>query len=383
LILGALPLSAAIASVACDGNGYLEVTWNSPSPGDAGPWVDVTVPEASPDDADATPDAADAGLSPVIVGITPSPGGDGDPTVGDVVEARLAALAAGARGMVVRRALRDLSADGLTELAQEGEFYAKHKTRLAMSLALVDRAADGRPAELVALPWDAMPVREAVHHAIDGVVGSLGDALAYLSIGRDVDVWLGAHPEQRAGFEALVGDAIGYAHEHAPGVMVGVGFSFDGAAQQNSSFTALLGASDIAVLTYLPGLGTTAAGPTSAVAGDADTMIARAGGKPIVLEALGYPSRSDVGGSDDKQALFLETFFGALAPRRAGFAFVNVEALHDLGAIRCAALTAAQGEPAGGPYAAYMCSLGLVTVTEDNKPAWPKFLKGAATFASP
>jgi hypothetical protein len=385
LLLGAIPLATALATVACEGIDPREVS-TGPGSIDGGPMLDAGWPEASIEDAGSTGDAGDASDARVIVSITPSPAGDGSPTVGQVIDARLKVLAAGVRGVVVRRALRELDAAALAALAQEGAFYGKHGASVTLTLALVDRAEDTRPSHLAGLPWDAVEVRDEVHQAIEGCIDALGPVLGHLVIGRDVDVYLDAHPEERAAFEVFAADALAHARAYPgapPELHVGVGFSFVAATAPDPSFAPLLEASDMAVLSYLPGLGEKEVGLTHEIAADADAMVASAGQKPILLEAFGYPSSSVVGGSALKQKLFVETFFGALGPRRSSFAFVNVEMLGDLGPFRCAARAAAQGEPADGPYAAYTCSLGLVTVSAEDKPAWTSFLQGAAAFASP
>src|SRR5262245_15982466 len=91
-----------------------------------------------------SPDAGDAGLTPVLIGITPSPRSDhmGPPTAGDLLEAQLTTLAVGVRGAVVTRPLRDLDDAAYAALADLGAFYAQHGKEVLMSLALVDRVAD-------------------------------------------------------------------------------------------------------------------------------------------------------------------------------------------------------------------------------------------------
>jgi hypothetical protein len=375
-----------MATVACEGVGPSDLIATPGPVGDSGSTLDAGWPDALLDDAGSAGDADDASSALVLVGITPSPAGDGDPTAGQVLDARLKVLAAGARGVVVRRALRDLDADALFALAQEGAFYSKHGVSIALTLALVDRAEDTRPSHLVDAPWDAPEVRDEVYQALDGVIDALGPSLSNLILGRDVDVYLAAHPEQRQAFELFALGALEHVRAHPgtpPDLGVGIGFSFVAATLSDPSFGPLLEASDMAVLSYLPGLGEKEAGLTSAIAVHVDAMVASAGQKPILLESFGYPSSSVVGGSPITQALFLETFFGELGLRRASFGFVNVEMLGDLGPVRCAERAAAQGEPPDGPYAAYICSLGLVTVAAEDKPAWTSFLQGAAAFALP
>ena len=49
----------------------------------------------------------------------------------------------------------------------------------------------------------------------------------------------------------------------------------------------------------------------------------------------------------------------------------------------CDALALAHGEPAGGDYAAFVCSLGLFDADGAPKPAWAAVTSAVASFASP
>lgn len=345
--------------------------------------------EDAADSGDAAPpDAADAGVAPVIVAITPTPrvAGDGDPTAGELLDAELITFAAGVRGVAVTRSLAEVEPGAAAELDALAQRYAAGGKQVLFNLALVDRSADGRPVALSSLPWDDPQVSDAIHGAVDLVLSSFGDGLAYLTFGRDVDVYLVQSPGDRAGFEAAALDACAYvaAHPGAPaGLRVGVGFSLSGAAAPDMSYPVLLEAGQIAPFSYLPGLSDGQAAPTSEIAGALDQMAALAGGRPVVLTGIGYPSATAAGSSEDKQRLFFATLRDTLAPRRASFPFVNVVELHDPWPAACADRAVSQGEPPDGPYAAYICSLGLFDVAASERPAWAEVSAFAAAFASP
>jgi hypothetical protein len=381
-------LALAITALAsCDGEDP------PPATDDAGPGTGGSSPQdGGTSDADggedaSPPDASDAGDAPVILGVTPSPRSDqdGGPTPGEILDAELTTFAAGVRGVVVTRTLAELEQGGAAALEPIGDFYTAHGKQVLFNLALVDRAADGRPPPLAALPWSDPAVIGAVHAAVDQIVGSF-DGLAYLTFGRDADVYLGAHPAERGSFEALARGACAYAGAHpAPPLPIGagVGFSFEGATASDPSFLELLDAGPIVVLSYIPGLADGQAPPASGVAGALDGMAALAGGRPVVLQAAGYPSAMEAGSSDEKQRLFFETLFDALGPRRAAFPFVNVVELHDPSTAACEARVTAQGEDPGGAFARFACSLGLFDQAGADKPAWMEVATGAAAFASP
>jgi hypothetical protein len=333
------------------------------------------------------PDVPDAAASPVYVGITPNPDDDATPagaTAADVVTAQLVTVAAGVRGAVVTHTLADLE-DGATVSGLDalGTFYAAHGQQVLFELTVIDRAADGRSADLQALSWTSHRTVATVEGAIDLVLAHVGGALAYLTIGRDVDVFLGTHPEQRDAFVELAGLACAYAQQHGPKLQVGVGFSFAGVTAPDPSFAGLRDMCGLAAVSYLPGISAGAAPAPSEVPHDADLMVTAAAGKPIALTEVGTPTEAMTGGSEAQQALFFQTFFSALAERTSAFPFVNVFQLNDLSPADCAAYAVAQGEGAESNQALFVCSAGLFGAGGMAKSAWSTVLNGTATFASP
>ena len=335
------------------------------------------------------PDAGDAGPEAVLVGILPTPktNGDGKPTVGEKLEAKLTTLAAGVRVAVISVPWSALAAGGEPDLAAEVAFYTQHKRTIIVNLAVVDRRADARPEELTMLAWDAPEVFAAADATLDSLLQKIGPDLSGLTFGRDIDVFIEAHPDQRAAIEAFTSHVSAFAKTHAsapPELKVAAAVSFEGLVTSPSpSLEVLLSSSDIAAISYIPGLAEGGVVPASEVATQLDKMIAAAAGRPILLQALGYPSDPMTGSSLEKQSLFFDTFWGALAPRRAFFPWVNVAELHDLGPAACEAYAVSQGETKDSKPAAFFCSLGLFTSAGEEKPSWSSVLEGSAAFASP
>lgn len=383
-----LPLAlGAFAPSACDDQGQIEIVLPPGKIPDGGNWPDVDVADGLFDGDGSFGDVADAGVSRVLVGVTPNPRGDGPPVIGDLIDARLTAIAAGSRAAVVRRTPAELTTDlAFSQLESEVGMYGKNGIVVNFVYAVVDGNTRGLMDDFSGLRWIDSTVLTAMHAQLDLVMMRLGGTAPYFLLGRDVDVYLAAHPEERVDFTAFIVDLIGYVRTHPlgpPDLRIGVGFSFSGATVPDPSWLELLGASDVATSSYLPGLGFESVGLASNIAADVDVLAVSAMGKPIVIEALGYPSSDVIDGSEGKQALFLDTFFTVLGPRRSNFVFVNIEALHDLAPGRCAARATFEGQPIDGVWAAYACSLGLFTADSQPKPAWQVFVNGAATFASP
>lgn len=330
-------------------------------------------------------DAGDAGVSPVYLGITANTALDA-PTAGEIVEAELVTFAAGVRVVTAHATWRDLDAPGaVADLAQRVGFWTSHGKRVLVDVALVDRAADGRPEAVAKLAWDDVASQQALDATLDALLDAAGPGVSYLTLGRDVDTFLAAHGSERTAFEALAAHAFGHAKQHAmasPDLRLGIGFSFAGATKPDASIAALWGASDVAVVSYAPGLDAGAAGPSSAVTTDLDQLVEAAAGLPIVIAGVAYPSAPSVGSSEDAQQLFYSTLFGALAARRPSFDVVDVERLHDPSLATCEAEAVLQGEDPAGAWVAFTCSTGLFEAS-GSKPAWSQILGAAATFAAP
>jgi hypothetical protein len=376
----------AIVPLACD-DGRVELVFPPGTSPDGGDSLDSAFGDGDPNNDGGGDGAIDASAFPVVVSVSPNPRGDGVASSIEMSDARLMTVAAGVRGVVLRRTPAELTSEAaLVALETEASAYGKTSIGVNFVFSVVDGHARGIDSAFAGLPWDDPAVLKAMFGRVDQVMTRIGSTVAYFLVGRDVDVFLAAHPGERAAFEAFAGQILEYVRTHpsaAPNLRVGVGFSFAGVTQPDPSWPKCLEMSDVAACSYLPGLGENAAGLAGNIATDADLLVVNALGKPIVVEALGYPTSEAVGASEAKQALFLETFFAALGPRRTNFVFVNVEGLHDLAPGRCADRAAFEGQSVDGVWAAYACSLGLFTADGQPKPSWQVLLDGAAAFASP
>jgi hypothetical protein len=380
-----LGVAAALATpplvvVGCGAGDRPELVTPPDHDGGHGGLADASSPDAASADAPDALDAPDAPLAEVRVGITANPLDDAP---GAAKEAALVTFAAGVRVVVERRRWADLDDAALAALASDVAFDVAHGARVVLELDVVDRLSDGRPNALAGLAWDDAQLVAALDERIDALLAASGTGVDALVLGRDVDVFLAEHEPSRGSFEVMATHALEHVHASAaspPGLRVGVGFSYEGAAAPDPSFALLRDGSDLVPLTYVPGL-SGAPPAASAIAPALDSMIAAASGKPVALVAVGVPSRG-AGSSDDKQALFHATFFAALAPRRASFPIASVFELDDLAPAACDALAAEQGEAPDGAFAESACSLGLFLGAEP-KPAWIEVVKGAAAFASP
>lgn len=369
----------------CSGGGIIEINLPPDGGGGFGAGMSTgTGGQAGTTESGGTGGAA--GVAPVLVAITPTPASSsGSPSPAAALQAELTSFAAGARAAVVPvRWDGDPDAE-ISALSKRAEFYAEQGKRVLVRLVVVDRLADHRPASVAGKAWNAPETIAAVKEAIDMLLASSGDEVRYLTFGRDVDVYLDQHPDERPGFVAFAKEAAAYAKGHADApkeLGVGVALSTD-APKDETAFKDLVDFQDVIAFSYFPGLGTFDPGASAGVAATVTLIADVAGKKPIVLEAAGFASAAAAGGSEDAQQKFFATLFGAVTARRESFALVNVVELFDASETSCAVWAEEQGEGSDGPLAAYACSLGLFHDDGTPRPAWSAVLAGSAALSTP
>lgn len=377
----ALACAGSIALAGCSVGGNLEIPTAPTGGGGAGSGAAAGSGGAAGSES-AGGGGASSGVSPVLVGITPTPSTS---SPGAELEARLTVLAAGTRAVVLALPWDGVAGPEGDSLEADAAFFAEQKRRVLLRLDVVDRLVDRRPGALAGVAWDAPEMIAAAEETIDWMLESTGAEVRFLTFGRDVDVYLDAHPGERAAFVAFMKVVIAHAKVHldAPAdLALGVSFSTAAPAVE-PAFADLAVASDVIGFSYLPGLGTFEAGAWSGVASTITTIADAAGKKPIVLEAAGFATDAAAAGAEDSQQKFFAALFGAVSARRSSFALVNVVELFDAEPAACSAWAEAQGAPPDGPLAAYACSLGLFSSGGSPRPAWSAVLAGAAALSTP
>jgi len=320
---------------------------------------------------------------PVYLGLTANAAAadGGPPSPADQALAEMTVLATGVRAVFVTARWDQLDSAGLTALEARVADYTARDLHVVLSLLDVDARAAYPPSAIGGTPWVPSSWQVAFDATLDAVVGAVGPQLDGLVLGRDVDVYLDANPSEAA---ALVGFTA-HAMAHLDGVgapprAVGVRYS---AAPLNSYGQQLAGLGELLAISYLPGIGQASLPADISPANDLDAVITLAGGRPVVLQAVGFPSSVDLASSEATQRQLLQSFFAALLPRASAFPWVNVRQLQDLGGSRCDDLAAGQGLPPTDAEVRYLCSAGLRSSVQQTKEAWPIFVAASAQLAVP
>lgn len=318
-------------------------------------------------------------VEPVRVGVIANTASS-TPAPGDLALAELTAFASGVRAVSVELRWRDIHAAAIDALAARVDDYVERDLAVVLDLSIVDGHADLRPDAVIAEAWNAAATKSALSASIAAVLAATDGDLAAVVLGRRVDAYLAEHPADQQALTELISE--GLEQLAAAGVPQGVGLTHLG-DNADVAYRGLAALGSITTLAYLPGLGLEQVPVDVSHAKALDQMIDLADGRPIVLQAAGYPSAVEIGSSEDEQAQQLDGMFAALEPRRSAFPVVVVKQLHDLDEDACTALVAAQGLDPGDPLGTHLCSTGLRGVDGAAKPAYTRFLQAAAHFATP
>ncbi len=251
---------------------------------------------------------------------------------------------------------------------------------LEFTIGTINTTVRVTPPDLQTVAFDDPRMIERFHKLLDAIVPILNSRVAYISVGNEVDVYLARHPEQWPQYRRFYNDAVAYLHSKAPGVKVGVATTWFGTRGISRTEVAELNTnSDVWIITYYPTHSDFIVDPPAAPLTDFPEMVRLAGGKPVVLQEVGYPSSPALQSSPDMQAEFVRQVFAAWNAAGTAIPFLNYVMEHDLNRDYCATRAGYYGIPdRSGHFAAYFCTLGLWTVDGVQKPGWNPFLHGAA-----
>jgi hypothetical protein len=258
---------------------------------------------------------------------------------------------------------------------------------ILVNIKVIDTTNKSTPAFLQNVGFESPVMRTEFHNLIDQLAPRLSGQVKYLSVGNEVDVWLSQHPEQWPAYTAFFLDAVSYIHTVMPNVLVGVTGTYDGYVGPDAAhMAALTTAADALIATYYPINGYFVPRAPSVALTELPQLAALAGGKPLVMQEIGYPSASALGSSEQAQAQFINNVFQAWRGLGSQALFVNFVMLHDTTPAVCTQYAQYYGVAGLGAnvnnWKAYFCSLGLRRSGGQAKPGWNVFLTQAAAFSA-
>ena len=293
------------------------------------------------------------------------------PGLQDYLDAAALVRDAGARGSFESATWSELDTPaGRAKLTDAVASAAGRGNAVLLTIKVLDTTVKAVPSDLASSTFDSAAMMGRFHGLLSDLQPGLAGKLRYLSIGNEVDVYLAAHPEALEPYRRFLADAVAYAHQLFPGVLVGVTSTYDGARRVST----LQELTDVAVLTYYPLGPRFVPRPPSTAGPDLAAMLEIAGDRPLVLQEVGYPSDPALSSSEQRQAEFVTAVLAAWKAAGSRVPMLNWFALHDFTLQLCGQLSGYYGLGGDRNFSAYLCSLGLRRVDGTPKPAWQTLL---------
>lgn len=241
-------------------------------------------------------------------------------------------------------------------------FYPLSGTKLALTITTIDTNVLRVPADLAGLPLNDPQVISRFNGLLDWVFSKISALeLSSLSIGNEIDAYLGGDALAWSEYEAFFAVTSAHARGLRNGLLVGATATFGGyMTGAPLELTSLNQHSDVVLVTYYPLHPDFTVRPPSSVRTDMDQLTAAFPGRRLHLSEAGYPSSSTCASSDALQAQFVRQMFRAWDEHSESIRFIQFEWLHDLSQAEVTALGAYYGisSPA---FLEYLRTLGLRT----------------------
>ncbi|MFV1957999.1 MAG: hypothetical protein ACC662_01165 [Planctomycetota bacterium] len=206
----------------------------------------------------------------------------------------------------------------------------------------------------------------------------------FLSVGNEVDLF----PLDEKGEKAFLGFLDGARRKVRslePRLGVGATVTFGGLRRKPAFDAQVLRRSDALAITWYPLDPSMGVRDASVAAGDLDAMTRAAGGKPILLQEIGYPAgwepKAGNGSSPDAQARFVRNVFAAL-PKHPQVRFLSWFMLNDFPKAAVDRLCSYYRLHADR-FAEYLGTLGMRRADGTSRPAYDAFVEGLHRVSGP
>jgi hypothetical protein len=244
---------------------------------------------------------------------------------------------------------------------------------LYFTLHVLETNQRSMPADLASLSFRDATVLDRLDRAVDTLAAAVkGGPVVAVALGNEVDVYFGLHPGEFEDFKVLVAREVTRLHTLLPGVPVGV-TTTSPVGNANAAYADELNAyADVAIYTYYPfQTGSDFRHrPPSTFESDMTAMRARAAGKPVAFQEVGYSSSAANGSSEALQADFVRRFRAHVASSlRRDLLFAEWYLYTDLDSATVDTLLGFYGYASPG-FRAYLANLGLRRADGAPKASW-------------
>ncbi|MGP8258306.1 MAG: hypothetical protein ACLQLR_09360 [Methanoregula sp.] len=304
------------------------------------------------------------------------------PTQQDLQNAANLAIGAGVKGVLLTWTWSELEPSpgvfDLSQLQPAIQYFSASGFKILLGIQVIDTVAKEVPSDLQTVAFDSPQMMSRFHALLDQITPSLASNVKYISIGNEVDVYLSSNPTEWTPYQAFYEDGLAYLHQKAPGIQIGVTETYPGfSGATKAQVSELNQSSDVVILTYYPLHGDYQVNSPESPATDFPTIVALSGGKPVVLQEVGYPSGSLNGSSEAMEAEFVTSALEAWHSAGSDIPYFNYFLEYDFSQTECDTFVQFYGLPNDAAFGSFLCSLGLRHSDGTAKPAWSSFVAGA------
>jgi hypothetical protein len=260
---------------------------------------------------------------------------------------------------------------------------SRYKVPAVLNIRIVDTGSRAFPKDLENKSFRDPVVRERLLKLLEAMSSHLRGQVRYVMIGNEIDGYFKGHRDQVADYAALFRAGADKVKQIVPGVPVSTTITFDGTSLADSLFKGLLGECDFFSVTYYPLRPDFTVRDPGDVAKDISKIIAAAGGKPILLQEVGYPSGSLNGSSEEKQAQVFGNVLDQLNAHRAQFIGANFFLMSDLSDPVVDGLAQYYSLPNADRFKSFLKTLGMFDGEGHPKKSWEAFRQKAPATAKP
>ena len=198
-------------------------------------------------------------------------------------------------------------------LAIANQYYSAAGMRVSLVITPIDTNVSRLPADLQDKPFDDPLLIKRFNRLLDWVFSQIPDLrLTSLSIGNEVNVFLGSAPGAWAAYGRFYEATSEHGRGLRPGLRVGAKLTSNGIlGYAQSEAYALNNFSDVILVTYYPLNPDFTVREPAVVADDLAALVTAYPGRPIHLAQAGYPSSPILNSSEARQAQFVQEMFEA------------------------------------------------------------------------
>lgn len=218
-------------------------------------------------------------------------------------------------------------------LAIANQYYGKVEgVVLSLMIGPIDTNIDRMPSDLKGRDFDDPQVIHRFQVLLDYVFTQIPDLeLSSLSIGNEIDAFLGASADRWGQYQTFYQAAVEYARGLRPGLLVGAKAQYSGLLGDAQTYLqALNAASDVILVTYYPLNDDFTVREPGTVSEDFNVLTTAYDNRVIHILEAGYPTSEVLNSSEAKQAQFIRAVFEAWDTHASQIRVVSFTWLTDL-----------------------------------------------------